>query len=128
MLLRSQREMHWSRGEGEDSRGVRIRDLLGKPEGAHRIRLRLVDIRPGGRSDYHARAQEHQIFVLEGEGFVRTPEGEGEVHAGDALLVAAGEPHQLLAGDTGLRLIIATPLDGEEIDRIGATGLPASHP
>ena len=110
MLLRAHDEVSWSREEGEGSRGVRVRSLFGRDEGADRVALRLLEIRPGGRTDYHAQAWENQVFVLEGFGTVKGPEHQGPVEMGDALLIPSGEPYQFEAGTQGLRLVVARPL------------------
>jgi quercetin dioxygenase-like cupin family protein len=106
--------MPWTREEEEGTQGVRVSDLFGTGEGACRVGLHLYEIQPGGQTAYHAHVWEHQVYLLEGTGTVRGPEGDQPVGPGDAVLVPAGEPHQFLAGPEPMRFLSARPLLTEE--------------
>lgn len=117
MLLRSFREVSWCEKDGDESRGFRVRSLFSQEQGARKLALRLFELSPGGELPYHAYVWEQELFVLDGTGTVRSPEEELAIAPGDAILIQAGEPHQLTAGDDGMRLLCATPILTNETDQ-----------
>lgn len=75
--------------------GVKIRWLIGKPEGAQDFATRLVTLAKGGEIPLHAHPATHQQFFLKGKGVVLSEGGEHEVGPGDFVFVAANEKHGL---------------------------------
>ena len=65
--------------------------------GGHPFDLELTRI-PAGATNwpYHTHSVQWELYVvLNGRGFVRTPEGEIEIGPGDCFLHPPGEPHQI---------------------------------
>jgi quercetin dioxygenase-like cupin family protein len=96
---------------GETAPGVTIRLLIDEEgDGAPFYNMRMLEIAPGGNTPDHAHANEHENFVLEGQGEVMY---EGEWHPvgpGDVIFVPPGARHQYRnAGDTTFRFLCSVP-------------------
>ena len=92
--------------------GMQARFLLTADDGCPRYAMRLMEIAPGGYCSFHNHKEEHEVYLLEGEGIIRTDsDGECGVRTGDAVLVMPCELHQIRNTGTGLlRLICTVPL------------------
>lgn len=73
--------------------GITIRWAIGRPEGAPRFAMRVIEFAPGAVFPRHQHPYEHEIFVLEGEGVAQGPEGEAPMRPGVALYIPPDEPH-----------------------------------
>ena len=78
----------------EGARGATIRELITAREGAPTFAMRLFEVAPGGSTPRHSHAWEHEVFVLDGEGQVMSPEGPAAIKGGDAVFVPPNEEHQ----------------------------------
>jgi quercetin dioxygenase-like cupin family protein len=87
-----------------------IRQVIGAPnEEAHFI-MRVVDLLPGQASPLHTHWWEHGLYILAGQGRVRTPEAEYPVSEGSVVFVPGNETHQFVNdGDSALRYICVVP-------------------
>lgn len=56
--------------------------------------MRLFELPPGSGSPHHRHAWEHEVFILDGEGVLRTGDGEVPLRPGTAVFVPGGELHQ----------------------------------
>jgi mannose-6-phosphate isomerase-like protein (cupin superfamily) len=77
--------------------GSSIRELAGIPSGnAAQQSLAEATVPPGGETveHYHRNSEEIYLFVR-GEGDMRLDEDEGEVRAGDAVVIPPGVRHKL---------------------------------
>ena len=93
------------------------RKQLSAAAGAEKLGCSLYELPAGNRSwpyHYHT-ANEEAIFVLDGEGTLRTDEGERDLRSGDFVTLAADEGggHQVVNdGDAPLRyLMVSTMID-----------------
>ncbi|MHA2136917.1 MAG: cupin domain-containing protein [Candidatus Hodarchaeales archaeon] len=76
------------------STGTSIQWLWSKEDGAPNFALRRFVIEPGGQIGIHDHDEEHEIFILSGEGFVFNDSGEKfNIKANDTLYVPSNEPH-----------------------------------
>ncbi len=92
---------------GEDKT---IRWVIGQPEGAPNFAMRVIEFQPGAVFDTHHHPQEHEIFVLEGEGVAEGPEGAVVMRPGVALYIPPDEPHGYRnTGEGALRFICVIP-------------------
>ncbi|MGD8398054.1 MAG: cupin domain-containing protein [Anaerolineae bacterium] len=90
--------------------GVAMRVAIGPDEGAPTFNMRIFEVQPGYATPHHSHWWEHEVFVLGGEGFVRTEEGNVPVGQGSTIYVPGGEMHQLVnQGDDVLRFICIVP-------------------
>ncbi len=75
------------------SSGTTIQWLWSKEEAPH-FALRRFVIAPGGEIGIHSHLEEHEIFVLSGEGTVFNDSGvEFHIQPEDTLFVPSNEPH-----------------------------------
>lgn len=96
---------------GEEAPGVTIRKLIdSQADGAPNYNLRMLEIAPGGNTPDHAHPNEHENFILQGNGEVMV---EGEWHPvgpGDVLLIPRGVRHQYRnAGDEPFVFLCGVP-------------------
>ena len=91
-----------------------IRWVIGKPEGAPNFAMRVIEFQPGAVFDVHQHPEEHEIFVLEGEGVAHGPGGEVQMRPGVALYIPSNELHGYRnVGEGPLRFICVIPhMDG----------------
>ncbi len=74
--------------------GVTVRWLIGAEEGAPNFHMRLFELQPYAETPWHQHPWEHEIFVLDGEGIVRSEKGEHNLQEGTAVFVPPNEWHQ----------------------------------
>ena len=92
--------------------GVTMRVPIGPEEGAPVFNMRVFEVQPGCASPYHSHWWEHEVFVLSGQGMVKTAEGEVPVAHGSTVFVPGGEMHQFLnSGGDLLRFLCLVPQD-----------------
>jgi len=92
------------------AKGITIRWVIGKPEGAPNFAMRVIEFAPGAVFEEHQHPYEHEIFVLEGEGIAHGPGGEVEMRPGVALYIPPDEPHGYRnTGEGVLRFICVIP-------------------
>ena len=90
--------------------GVMIRVVIGPDDGAPFFNMRVFEVEPDHASPHHSHWWEHEVFVLSGEGVVRTEEGEIPIRHGSTVFVPGGEMHQFHnRGDSILRFICLIP-------------------
>lgn len=97
----------------EGARGVGIRVLISKDDGAPTFAMRMFEIEPGGNTPLHRHPHEHEVFVLEGAG-VFVHEGENyPISREDIVFVPGGREHCFRnTGDSILRFLCLVPLSG----------------
>jgi len=107
MLVRNQSEA--GTVTYDDAQGAEMRPVITKDDGAPGFAMRVFTLQPEGHTPYHSHAWEHEVYILDGTGVVRSADGERRVRAGDAVFVAPHELHQFRAGAAGLRFICCAP-------------------
>ena len=89
----------------------RIRELITDRDGAPTFAMRQFQIEPGGQTPFHRHPWEHEVFILEGCGYVRGEEGPRPFQAQDAIFIAPDELHSFVnSGETPLRLLCLIPV------------------
>jgi quercetin dioxygenase-like cupin family protein len=73
-----------------------------RKDGAPLFIMRMFDIAPGGHTPLHTHDNEHEVFVLEGEGAVWRDGAEVPLSQGMAVFVPGGEKHQFLNKGMGI--------------------------
>ncbi|MCC7145892.1 MAG: cupin domain-containing protein [Phycisphaeraceae bacterium] len=79
------------------ARGVAMRLLVGRADGAPTFGMRLFEVEPGGCTPFHQHNYEHEILVLEGAGQVFGGlDGSTirPIQAGDVVFMPPNEKHQ----------------------------------
>jgi quercetin dioxygenase-like cupin family protein len=95
----------------EGAVGVKIKWLLDKSVGAPTFAMRHFTVQPGGHTPLHKHDWEHEVYVLEGGGFVKHEEQEYPIQPGDAIFVPPNQTHQFRSTEFGhLRFLCMVPL------------------
>jgi quercetin dioxygenase-like cupin family protein len=90
--------------------GVTMRVVIGPDEGAPFFNMRVFEVEPGHSTPHHSHWWEHEVFVLSGEGVVKTGAGDIPIRHGSTVFVPGGEMHQFQNGGDGvLRFICLVP-------------------
>ena len=90
--------------------GVSVRWVINKEDEAPNFAMRVFDVQPGATTPYHTHPWEHEVFVLEGEGVVKSADGERPLQREFVIYVAPNEEHQFVnKGDGVLRFICLIP-------------------
>jgi quercetin dioxygenase-like cupin family protein len=97
----------------EDVPGVFRRVVIGPEHGAPRFVMRVFELLPGCSTPYHIHDWEHEVFVISGQGVVRSSISETPIGGGTAVFVAPGEEHCFTnRGDGILKVICVIPTQG----------------
>lgn len=114
MQVKHVNEVEATRYEGEGSRGVAIRPMISRSDGAPTFALRYFEIAPDGHSPRHSHSWEHEVFVISGEGTVMGAEGVKSLAPGTAVFIPGNEEHQFRnTGDVPLVFTCAVPHEGQ---------------
>jgi quercetin dioxygenase-like cupin family protein len=90
--------------------GVTMRVVIGPEEGAPFFNMRVFEVEPGQSTPHHSHWWEHEVFVLSGEGTVKTEQGDVPIRHGSTVFVPGGEMHQFQNRGGGvLRFICLVP-------------------
>jgi quercetin dioxygenase-like cupin family protein len=102
--------------EFADSKNVYVRWLVGKRTGAKSYAMRHFEIKPGGIIPLHSHAEEHEIFVLEGEAKVLGDFKGLVAKKDDVVFVPSELPHGYdnTEGTKSFRFICVIPLLNKE--------------
>jgi len=79
--------------EDKDAKGVTIRWLISKDDGAENFAMRFFEIEPGGKTPLHNHEHEHEVYIIEGEGTVWKQGNEIPIKPGTAVFVPPQEKH-----------------------------------
>ncbi len=94
MIKRNYKEMKSNELKLEDAKGVYIKWMISKDDGAPNFAMRFFEIEPKGHTPYHKHEWEHEVFIKEGEGVYVSEGKEIAFKSGDAIFVPPLEPHQ----------------------------------
>jgi quercetin dioxygenase-like cupin family protein len=94
----------------EGAKGVKIKWLINKKDGAPTFLMRHFTVDAGGFTPFHSHDWEHEVYVLEGYGKVRYEDREEEIAPGDAILIPPNRRHQFQANsDITLKFLCMIP-------------------
>ena len=95
----------------EGASRLKVRWLITKETGAENFVMRLFEMEPEGHSPFHAHPWEHEVFILEGEGYLVSADGEVRFRSGDVIFVPPNEKHQFKNdGTETLRFLCLIPI------------------
>lgn len=90
--------------------GVSIRWVIADNVNAPNFAMRVIEVQPGAATEHHAHAWEHEVFVVEGKGMVRSEQGDEQIGPGSCVYIEPNEKHQFVnVGRTVLRIICVIP-------------------
>jgi quercetin dioxygenase-like cupin family protein len=96
---------------GEGLRSVQKQILVGPRDGFPGF-LREFSLAPGGQTPYHQHDWHHVVYILEGEGALRTEDGEQPLRAGSVVYAPPGGLHGF-ASASGMRFLCLVPEKGD---------------
>ncbi|MBA3045230.1 MAG: cupin domain-containing protein [Euryarchaeota archaeon] len=79
----------------EGVKGMTVRWLISEKDGAENFAMRVFTIQPGGYSPHHQHDWEHEVFILEGNGILRSGDRKEPLKPGDFIFIKPGELHQI---------------------------------
>lgn len=95
----------------EGSHNVRMRQLIGREDGARKTSMHELIFGKGGFSAKHAHEWDHQLVVTSGRGMAVVDRRRISLRPGVVLLVQANEEHQFFQSGKGpLVIMTVTPI------------------
>jgi quercetin dioxygenase-like cupin family protein len=96
--------------EIEGAKGVEIRWLISKEDGAENFAMRMFELQPGGFTPLHTHQHEHEVFVVQGQGTFICEGQEYEFGAEYVIFVPPNKEHRFKnTGDSILRFLCLIP-------------------
>lgn len=93
MIKKDQNEVTAEKAPMPGAKEAYIQWLIAKPQGADNFFMRRIILKEGGHIPDHSHPEEHEIYILTGQGKV-TSNGESVgVKPGDFIFVPGGEVH-----------------------------------
>jgi quercetin dioxygenase-like cupin family protein len=90
--------------------GVQIREMITANDGAPNFALRVFDVQSGASTPFHTHSWEHEVYIISGEGRVRTEGKDTPFMPGDSIYIAPNEPHCFVAdAGTSIQMICCIP-------------------
>jgi len=94
----------------EGASRVKVRWLITKETGAQNFAMRVFEVEPNGLTPLHKHPEEHEVFVLEGQGQLFNGKKIESFKAGDVVFIAPEELHQFKnSGNKTLKFICLIP-------------------
>ncbi len=95
----------------EGSHNVKMRQLIGREDGARKTAMHELTLGKGGYSATHRHEWDHQLVVTEGRGTAIIGGRKLPLRPGVVLLVQSNEEHQFVQrGKEPLRFLTVTPI------------------
>lgn len=111
MLIRRADEVAGTPMQMEGVKGVTMRMMLGRADGAPNFAMRHFTVEPGGYTPHHRHNYEHEVFIVEGTGRVEQDGRFEDIKAGDALFVQPNKVHQFVnTGGVPLKFLCMVPV------------------
>lgn len=88
------RDYHEVPSEPGGADGLSIRWVINASQGATTFAMRVLELEPGKVSPFHQHDNEHEAFVLEGQGVVESGEDSKPIKEGSVVFIPGKETHQ----------------------------------
>jgi quercetin dioxygenase-like cupin family protein len=96
--------------EIDGAKDVEIRWLISEEDGAEHFAMRMFELQPGGHTPLHTHPQEHEVFVIEGQGTLVYEGREHPFEAEHVIFVPANKEHQFKnTGRSLMRMLCIIP-------------------
>jgi len=90
--------------------GVTARVPISAADGAPGFTMRFYTIDPGGNTPYHKHDYEHEVFVLNGRGYLLFRGGRKPIMPSDAILIDPDEWHGFVGDESiGMEMLCMVP-------------------
>jgi quercetin dioxygenase-like cupin family protein len=111
MLIRRADEMAGTPMQMDGVKGVTMRLMVGRSDGAPNFAMRHFTVEPGGHTPHHSHNYEHEVYVVDGAGTVEKDGGHHEISSGDVLFMPPNAVHQFVnTGDMPLKFLCLVPV------------------
>ncbi len=112
MKIANYRDVEASEVGDPGAKGVTMRWLISKEDGAPNFAMRFFEVLPGGYTPYHKHEWEHEVFVLKGQGDLVTENDTRPLSEGCAVFVPGNQNHQFRNGsDENLIFLCLVPVE-----------------
>jgi quercetin dioxygenase-like cupin family protein len=110
MLIRRADDLPGRPMEMDGVKGVTMRVLVGREDGAPNFSLRHFTVEPGGHTPRHQHNYEHEVVVVGGRARVECDGEFHEIEEGDVLFVEPNRVHQFVnTGEEPFRFLCLVP-------------------
>ena len=76
--------------------GAHIRWVISEKDGAENFFMRVIEVEAGSQGPaLHDHPYEHEMYILDGQGFVVGEKSETPFRSGDVVFIPPNEKHQL---------------------------------
>lgn len=99
--------------QDSNAEGVKFYPIITARDGAPNFAMRLFEIEPGGHTPLHTHKWEHEVYVIDGNGFVVGENKKIRIEKDDCVFIEPSELHQFIAGEEGIRIICIVPNSGQ---------------
>jgi quercetin dioxygenase-like cupin family protein len=111
MLIRRADDIPGKPMEMDGVKGVSMRMMVGRADGAPTFAMRHFTVEPGGYTPHHSHNYEHEVYIVEGSGRVEQSGEKQEIRAGDVVFVQPNNVHQFVnTGTTPLKFLCMVPV------------------
>lgn len=93
--------------------GIKFFPMITRKDGAPNFAMRLFEVGPNGHTPKHSHDWEHEVFIVDGNGYVMKGDKEIPVEKDDFIFVPPEELHQFIAGEDGISFICVVPNKGQ---------------
>jgi quercetin dioxygenase-like cupin family protein len=111
MFVRRADEMPGTPMQMEGVKGVQMRLMVGRADGAPNFAMRHFTVEPGGHTPHHRHNYEHEVFILEGQGRAEHDGEFRDIRAGDVLMIEPNKLHQFVnTGSAPMKFLCLVPV------------------
>ena len=111
MLIRRADEIPGKPMEMDGVKGVSMRIMVGRADGAPTFSMRHFTVEPGGYTPHHSHNYEHEVYIVEGSGRVEQSGQYRDIQAGDVVFVEPNNIHQFInTGNQPLKFLCMVPV------------------
>jgi len=114
MKIKKRKELTKVDIKDNNAKDVNFYPAITARDGAPNFALRLFEIESNGYTPFHSHKWEHEVYIIEGNGFLKGEKGELKIAKDNFIFVEPEEFHQFIAGDKGLRMICIVPNIGQQ--------------
>jgi len=95
----------------EGVKGISMRMMVGRSDGAPTFSMRHFTVEPGGHSPRHEHNYEHEVYIIDGVGEAEYDGDTHDIRGGDVLFVEPNVVHQFRnTGAEPLRFLCFVPV------------------
>lgn len=111
MLIRRAEDIPGMPMQMEGVKGVSMRMMVGRADGAPNFAMRHFTVEPGGHTPHHSHDYEHEVFIVEGAGRVEEDGQFKDIRAGDVIFVQPNTVHQFVnTGKAAMKFLCLVPV------------------